>query len=85
MEVSSEDAREGMIAMGMPEWLVDTRFELFEVREAGCTAGVTNTVAQITGREPRSYELSARVYKELFSGSSPGLFPRTPLSTHAGE
>jgi hypothetical protein len=43
--------------------------ELFEVREAGFLAGVTNTVAEITGREPRSYEEFARDHKEAFSGA----------------
>ncbi len=70
VEVSSEDARGGMITMGMPVWLADALFELFEVRQAGYTAGVTETVAEITGREPRSYEQFARDYKEAF-GSDP--------------
>ena len=71
VEVSFEDARGGMIGMGMPEWLADALFELFEVRQAGYTAGVTGTVAEITGREARSYEEFAHDYKEAFS-EAPG-------------
>jgi hypothetical protein len=33
---------------------------------------VTNTVAEITGREPRSYEEFARDHKEVFSGTPAG-------------
>lgn len=69
VEISFEEAREGMIGMGMPEWLADALFELFEVRQAGYTAGVTNAVGQITGRESRSYEEFARDYREAFGGT----------------
>jgi uncharacterized protein YbjT (DUF2867 family) len=72
VEVSFEEARGGMIEMGMPEWLADALYELFEVRQAGYTAGVTDTVRQITGREPRSYEEFARDYKEAFGGGRAG-------------
>lgn len=72
VEVSFEDARGGMVEMGMPEWLADALFELFEVRQAGYTAGVTNTVAEIIGREPRGYEEFARDHREAFGGGSAG-------------
>ncbi len=72
VEVSFEDARGGMLDMGMPEWLADALLELFEVRQAGYTAGVTNTVVEITGREPRGYEEFARDYKEAFSEGPAG-------------
>jgi uncharacterized protein YbjT (DUF2867 family) len=72
VEVSIEDARGSMVGMGMPEWLADAVAELFEVREAGFLAGVTSTVAEITGREPRSYEEFARDHKEAFSGTPAG-------------
>jgi uncharacterized protein YbjT (DUF2867 family) len=72
VEVSFEDARGGMIGLGMPEWLADALAELFEVRQAGYTSGVTDTVAQITGREPRGYEQFARDYKEAFSAAPAG-------------
>jgi uncharacterized protein YbjT (DUF2867 family) len=69
VEVSLEEARGGMIEMGMPEWLADALFELFEVRQAGYTAGVTNAVKEVTGREPRSYEEFARDYRGAFGGA----------------
>ena len=72
VEVSFEEARGAMIEMGMPEWLADALFELFEVRQAGYTAGVTNAVGQITGGEPRSYEGFARDYREAFGGAPAG-------------
>jgi len=72
VEVSFEDARGGMVGAGMPEWLADALFELFEVRQAGYTAEVTNAVAEITGRKPHSYQEFARDYKEAFSGALAG-------------
>jgi len=72
VEVSFADARGGMVGAGMPEWLADALFELFEVRQAGYTAEVTNAVAEITGRKPHSYQEFARDYKEAFSGALTG-------------
>jgi uncharacterized protein YbjT (DUF2867 family) len=72
VEVSIEDARGSMVGMGMPEWLAEAVAELFEVRQEGYFAGVTNTVAGITGREPRSYEEFARDHKGAFSGAPTG-------------
>jgi uncharacterized protein YbjT (DUF2867 family) len=69
VEVSMEDAGGSMVGMGMPEWLAEAVAELFEVRQEGYLAGVTNTVAGITGREPRSYEEFARDHKGAFSGT----------------
>jgi uncharacterized protein YbjT (DUF2867 family) len=72
VEVSMEDAGGSMVGMGMPEWLAEAVAELFEVRQEGYLAGVTNTVAGITGREPRSYEEFARDHKGAFSGAPTG-------------
>jgi len=72
VEVSMEDAGGSMVGMGMPEWLAEAVAELFEVRQEGYLAGVTNTVAGITGREPRSYEEFARDHKGAFSGTPTG-------------
>ncbi len=72
VEVSVEDARGSMVGMGMPEWLAEAVAELFEVRQAGYLAAVTDTVAEITGRGPRSYEEFARDHKEAFSGTPAG-------------
>jgi uncharacterized protein YbjT (DUF2867 family) len=72
VEVPIEGARGSMVGMGMPEWLAEAVAELFEVRREGYFAGVTNTVAGITGREPRSYEGFARDHKGAFSGAPTG-------------
>ncbi len=72
VEVSIEGARGSMVGMGMPEWLAEAVAELFDVREAGLLAPVTGTVANITRREPRSYEEFARDHKGAFSGTPAG-------------
>ena len=72
VEVSIEGARGSMVGMGMPGWLAEAVAELFDVREAGLLAPVTGTVANITRREPRSYEEFARDHKGAFSGTPAG-------------
>ncbi len=72
VEVSIEGARGSMVGMGMPGWLAEAVAELFDVREAGLLAPVTGTVANITRREPRSYEEFARDHKGAFSATPVG-------------
>jgi uncharacterized protein YbjT (DUF2867 family) len=70
VEVSFEDARQAMVGGGMPEWLTDGVLELARFQEAGYAAGLTDGVAEVTGREPRRFEKFARDYKSAFLGNS---------------
>ncbi|HEV8044189.1 MAG TPA: SDR family oxidoreductase [Rubrobacter sp.] len=70
VEVSLEDAREGMVGAGLPEWLADGLVELNrEVYEPGYAADVTGGVAEVTGREPRGFEEFARDHAGAFAGT----------------
>ncbi len=70
VEVSFEDARQGMVGGGMPEWMADGVIELARLQDAGYAADLTNRVAEITGRKPRRFEEFARDYKSAFLGDS---------------
>src|ERR687886_606183 len=70
VEVSFEDARQAMVGGGMPEWVADGVIELARFQEAGYAAGLTNGVAEVSGREPRRFEEFAHGYKSAFLGNS---------------
>ena len=70
VKISFEDARQGMVGGGVPEWLADGVIELARLQEAGYAAGLTNRVAEIIGREPRRFEEFAHDYKSAFLGGS---------------
>lgn len=70
VEISLDDAREGMVGAGLPEWLADGLIELNrEVYEPGYAAEVSGGVAEVTGREPRNFEEFARDHAETFAGT----------------
>lgn len=66
VDVSPSDFRKTMLDAGMPEWFADGLNELYAwVREGGA-AGVTNTVAKLTGKPPIRFEEFARDYAGAF-------------------
>jgi hypothetical protein len=69
VEVSFEDARQEMVGGGMLEWLADGLIEVARFQEAGYAAGLSNGVAEVTGREARRFEKFARDYTSAFLGA----------------
>ena len=68
VDVPPEQARQGMLDTGMPEFYVDAILNLFDFYRQGSADGVTGDVEQVTGRPPRSYADFARDYAEAFGG-----------------
>jgi uncharacterized protein YbjT (DUF2867 family) len=72
-KVSTEEARKHMLESGVPEWRVTGLIELVEDFGRGNGTKVTQTVRDVTGREPYTYEQFARdhvdVFREAMSGS----------------
>jgi uncharacterized protein YbjT (DUF2867 family) len=66
VDVSPEAARSAMTAMGMQAWLVDALIELFNLYRSGQAARVTETVREVTGREPITFAQFARDYAPAF-------------------
>lgn len=66
VEVPVETAREAMVGMGMQTWLVDALVELFNFYRDGRADQVTDTVREVTGREPITFAQFARDYAGAF-------------------
>jgi len=55
-DVDPDQAKDSMLKMGMPFWMVNTLLELFAVSKAGDCAEVTPFVEQILKRNPLSFD-----------------------------
>jgi len=67
-DVSLESMRERWRASGMPEWHVAVQSDFNDALSAGDAATVTQTVADVTGRHPRTFEQFIRQHIALFTG-----------------
>ena len=56
VSISEEAAQKSMRDMGMPEMVIDVMSSLNQVIAAGYVAELTDTVRQITGRPPKTFE-----------------------------
>jgi uncharacterized protein YbjT (DUF2867 family) len=59
-DVLESAARQAMLDMPVPKWMVDATLELYAIVKAGFTAGVTNEVPQLLGRPAGSFREYAR-------------------------
>jgi hypothetical protein len=55
-----------MAGAGMQAWLVDALVELFYFYRDGGAAHVTDTVREVTGRQPITFAQFARDYAQAF-------------------
>ena len=67
VNVSEADAKAGMMAMGMPDWMADGWAKIALMVSTGAASKVTNAVQEITGQAPRSFDQFARDYAEAFN------------------
>ena len=66
--VPHEAGIEAMLAMGVPEWIVQGYAELNAGFEDGFADLTTDNVKRLSGHEPRDFERFARDFAEVFSG-----------------
>ncbi len=66
--VSQDDAKAGMMAMGMPDWMADGWVAMSMMIASGAANMVTPMVKGINGEEPRSFDQFARDYASAFKG-----------------
>ena len=66
VDVPPEQARHGMLASGVPEWLADDLLVLYAAYRSGHGAAVTDAVQQVTGFEPRSIDGFVREHAFTF-------------------
>jgi uncharacterized protein YbjT (DUF2867 family) len=55
VNISDEDAQNGMRAMGLDKWFVDSMIELYDISRKGYATEVSRSVEQIIGRKSRSF------------------------------
>jgi uncharacterized protein YbjT (DUF2867 family) len=67
VDVPDEAARQGMVAAGLPDWLVEHLTRLFAIARRGALEESTDSVRAVTGREPRSFTEFARDHAPLFA------------------
>jgi uncharacterized protein YbjT (DUF2867 family) len=67
VNITEEDAREGLKEMGMENWLIDAIMEGFHSIRAGYGSQATAVVEQIKGRKPISFSQFAKDYAEAFT------------------
>jgi uncharacterized protein YbjT (DUF2867 family) len=60
VDVPEAAAKQAMLGLGMPEWMVDAMMELHGIDKAGYAAQVTDTVQKVTGRAPLRFAEFAR-------------------------
>jgi uncharacterized protein YbjT (DUF2867 family) len=66
--VPHEAAREAMVGMGFPEWIVDGYIELNAGFEAGFADTTTDGVQKLAGHAPRSFEDFASDFAAVWGG-----------------
>ncbi|GAA4304104.1 SDR family oxidoreductase [Nibribacter koreensis] len=66
VDVPEDAARNAMQQQGLPTWMIDSLLELNSICRANCASGTTNTVEEIIGRPPHTFEAFAQAYKECF-------------------
>ncbi len=67
VHIPPEYAKKQIIADGVPRWLADDMIILFASFREGYGATVTNTVAEVTKRRPRTFRQFARDHARVFS------------------
>ena len=66
---SQDDAKAGMVAMGMSDVIADAWVQLAQMVSMGGAEMVTPMVKEITGKEPRSFDQFARDFAHAFKGN----------------
>jgi uncharacterized protein YbjT (DUF2867 family) len=64
IDLPAEQFRANVAQAGLPDWLCDALVALYQATREGHAATVTNAVAEVTGRPPRSYRQFAEAHRE---------------------
>jgi uncharacterized protein YbjT (DUF2867 family) len=66
VNVTDQDARNGMKDMNMDEWTIKSMIELFEITRAGYVSEISPIVEQVTGNKPITFSQFAKDYAGAF-------------------
>jgi uncharacterized protein YbjT (DUF2867 family) len=64
VDISEEDARNGMKKMGIVDWFIDNAMELYNMYRTGYRSQTTTVVEQLIGQKPTSFSQFARDYAQ---------------------
>jgi uncharacterized protein YbjT (DUF2867 family) len=64
VDISEEDARNGMKKMGIVDWFIDNAMELYNMYRTGYRSQTTTVVEQLIGQKPTSFSQFARNYAQ---------------------
>jgi uncharacterized protein YbjT (DUF2867 family) len=70
VDVSPEQARNGMLAAGMPEWYVEDMLGFYAFYATGAGAVVSDVVPRIVGQPGRSFRAFVEDYRDTFHAST---------------
>jgi uncharacterized protein YbjT (DUF2867 family) len=66
VDISEDQAREGMKAIGMDEWFINSMMELFSITRAGYVSDVSPAIEEVTGKKPITFSEFAKDYSRDF-------------------
>ncbi len=69
VNASPDDAKAGMVAMGMSDVIADAWVKLAQMVSMGAAEMLTPMVKEVTGKEPRSFDQFARDFAHVFKGN----------------
>jgi hypothetical protein len=68
VDVPADTFGQALVGAGLPRWLVDRLIELNRMMADGHAAGVTDEVARLIGRQPRTLAQFAAEHRAIFGG-----------------
>jgi prepilin-type processing-associated H-X9-DG protein len=68
VDVAADTFGQALVGAGLPGWLVERLVELNIMMADGHAAGVTDEVARLTGRQPRTFAQFAAEHRAIFGG-----------------
>ena len=66
VDISEDQAREGMKAMGMDEWFINSMMDLFSITRAGYASDISSAIEEVTGKKPITFSKFAKDYSSAF-------------------
>jgi prepilin-type processing-associated H-X9-DG protein len=68
VDVPADTFGQALVGAGLPGWLVERLVELNIMMADGHAAGVTDEVARLIGRQPRTFAQFAAEHRAIFGG-----------------
>lgn len=62
IDISEEEAREGMKKVGMSDWLIEDIVKFYGIIKSGYASRINNTIEEITGKRPILFSKFAKDY-----------------------